>query len=989
MKRVKTINSDPNPLFMQWLKEFREEAKQKDNSGLVKVYNMCIENLSRFPLPLDTGTQCKVLAGFGKTICARLDQKLGQQQRLVQHQIKPPSPSRTGLKFPLSPVLVPAGQLPQSSENLQLLQPLPSNSAVQLSPETTKVQPRLSISPCPSESYSPPKSAIFDLSPEIDLRSQEEKDLELALALSQREVSGGDDSFDNDPPQLSQLEQDHQFALKLQAEFSGAGGSRRILGDGSGSIRHSPTKFSFDTSQDYQLAQSLSQTALSDDEDDLPDISLTRRVRSPVKVSEDNNTNNLAQADLVTVNANTDHRPAKKAVRVTNHNISVSSGEEEEAADPLDKLFANDPVFNSDKKTAKGKYKAKPNNSKSLVESDASVTNKTPVRKNRDINLRTPTSTPKVYVPKSRTGAYAVLVTLYQHSSEVGYPGYMTKTDLCQAAQPLSEHSFTLANVRTEHYNAWSGVGTLLKHGLVTKWSNPAKFNITDKGMELASRIMSIESGEEGEISIGRTSAKRTLNPHDVENDGPRRKKKSVGSETIDKDKSWKTKANKQKKVGSSIKSKEFSVDDNDPLEADDIDADLLLAIELSRKDAAASASSQALAKGGEAIRGLGLSGVDFDLGGSFSMEQTLTEEDFAVGGSSSSASVPQTSVQSTTTTSTLPLPLALAAMYRSHMGTAVQEENMHQPQFVLRRGNFDILLCVDNTEIKGGGVGGRQNLKVETVRHLQQCGTLYDRRNLNIGDFLWIAREKVAEVDGQFRQKQPKELVLPFVVERKRLDDLWMSVKDGRYEEQKFRMKGCGLPHLYYLIEDHPGQKQFWGRAAGQGGALVTPEAIEQAVANTAVQEGFTVKKTADQKGTIEYLTIFTRLLKEKYKNLDLNSCTNSDLADGLIGRRDTTLLNFQEFNDSSKKSKPLTVTEVFAKMLLRLKGLSVDMAQTIVRVYPTPRHLMEGYSKCDNGVERVKLISDLVYGMEGKRKIPKAVAEALMKFWTSASLL
>ena len=47
MKRVKTINSDPNPLFMQWLKEFREEAKQKDNSGLVKVYNMCIDNLSR------------------------------------------------------------------------------------------------------------------------------------------------------------------------------------------------------------------------------------------------------------------------------------------------------------------------------------------------------------------------------------------------------------------------------------------------------------------------------------------------------------------------------------------------------------------------------------------------------------------------------------------------------------------------------------------------------------------------------------------------------------------------------------------------------------------------------------------------------------------------------------------------------------------------------------------------------------------------------
>lgn len=32
-----------------------------------------------------------------------------------------------------------------------------------------------------------------------------------------------------------------------------------------------------------------------------------------------------------------------------------------------------------------------------------------------------------------------------------------------------------------EHYSAWSSVKTLLKHELVTKWSNPAKFKVTDK----------------------------------------------------------------------------------------------------------------------------------------------------------------------------------------------------------------------------------------------------------------------------------------------------------------------------------------------------------------------------------------------------------------------------------------------------------------------------------------------------------------------------
>ena len=48
MKRVKVIKENPNGLFLQWLAEFREEAREKGNSGLIKVYKMCIENLSKY-----------------------------------------------------------------------------------------------------------------------------------------------------------------------------------------------------------------------------------------------------------------------------------------------------------------------------------------------------------------------------------------------------------------------------------------------------------------------------------------------------------------------------------------------------------------------------------------------------------------------------------------------------------------------------------------------------------------------------------------------------------------------------------------------------------------------------------------------------------------------------------------------------------------------------------------------------------------------------
>jgi crossover junction endonuclease MUS81 len=55
-------------------------------------------------------------------------------------------------------------------------------------------------------------------------------------------------------------------------------------------------------------------------------------------------------------------------------------------------------------------------------------------------------------------------------------------------------------------------------------------------------------------------------------------------------------------------------------------------------------------------------------------------------------------------------------------------------------------------------------------VTLLQSCGVAYDRRNLNIGDFLWVARERIQPLPGQFNQPEPKELVLPYIIERKRL---------------------------------------------------------------------------------------------------------------------------------------------------------------------------------------------------------------------------
>lgn len=62
-------------------------------------------------------------------------------------------------------------------------------------------------------------------------------------------------------------------------------------------------------------------------------------------------------------------------------------------------------------------------------------------------------------------------------------------------------------------------------------------------------------------------------------------------------------------------------------------------------------------------------------------------------------------------------------------------------------------------------------------LEELKKTGISFDVRKLHVGDFLWVAKE----ISGEQR-----ELVLDYIVERKRMDDLARSIKDGRFKEQK-----------------------------------------------------------------------------------------------------------------------------------------------------------------------------------------------------------
>lgn len=98
----------------------------------------------------------------------------------------------------------------------------------------------------------------------------------------------------------------------------------------------------------------------------------------------------------------------------------------------------------------------------------------------------------------------------------------------------------------------------------------------------------------------------------------------------------------------------------------------------------------------------------------------------------------------------------------------------------------WEVLLLLDNREVRTKK--DRDFLKNQLV----QAGVECDVRNLSLGDMQWVLR----------RPRDGVEVMLNVLVERKNVRDLAMSIMDGRFNEQQFRLLHCGVRRVVYLVE-------------------------------------------------------------------------------------------------------------------------------------------------------------------------------------------
>lgn len=308
----------------------------------------------------------------------------------------------------------------------------------------------------------------------------------------------------------------------------------------------------------------------------------------------------------------------------------------------------------------------------------------------------------------------------------------------------------------------------------------------------------------------------------------------------------------------------------------------------------------------------------------------------------------------------------------------------------ILEPGSFTVELVLDIREVRA------KSDRDYMQKHLTEKGVTPIMRALALGDVLWVAKLHDPNLLSR-RGAEGSEVLLDYIVERKRLDDLVGSIKDGRFHEQKFRLRRSGVKSVTYIIEeirmdsDHLSKYQ---------------EAVNTAIASTQVVNGFFVKKTQKMDDTIRYLVSMTKLLKERYENKPLHLIptgivTSENYLPLLehLGKTQPSTdfhITYEAFASLGSKSAVLRLRDVFLKMLMCIKGVTGEKALQIEKKWKTPYAFIDAYRKIEMQEaskeqakkKKMDLVSSELATLIRRKSIGKAVSVKIAEVWGDVEL-
>lgn len=284
----------------------------------------------------------------------------------------------------------------------------------------------------------------------------------------------------------------------------------------------------------------------------------------------------------------------------------------------------------------------------------------------------------------------------------------------------------------------------------------------------------------------------------------------------------------------------------------------------------------------------------------------------------------------------------------------------------------FEIYPIIDHREIKSqndreffSNAFARKNMKSEI-------------RQLSLGDVVWVAKNKTT---GTL-------CILNTIIERKRLDDLAMSIRDNRFMEQKNRLENSGCYYKYYLIEE-----------TMSSSIANMSEALKTALWSILIYYRFSIIRTSSSEQTVDKLHALHTVLRQEYFKKDLivlfpKSVDNQQDYRASLQRfklefsRCTNIEcchTFETFQDVMGKRDMRTVGELTIQILMYVKGVSLEKAIVIQALYPTLNHLLCAYRSCKSDLEAKQLLYMKLGNAPGNKRITKALSAKIADAFTA----
>jgi crossover junction endonuclease MUS81 len=256
----------------------------------------------------------------------------------------------------------------------------------------------------------------------------------------------------------------------------------------------------------------------------------------------------------------------------------------------------------------------------------------------------------------------------------------------------------------------------------------------------------------------------------------------------------------------------------------------------------------------------------------------------------------------------------------------------------------YSIFLFVDTREVYSKNdrdllLSGLEELKVPVVH-----------TTLVLGDFAFVARNR----------ESCEDIILDTIIERKTDADLIASIPDGRYKEQKGRLRNCGFKNVVYLLE---------GTGEGISVSNFGEDKYFAAISQSVFSDDFFVKRCCSMQDTIQFLSDLFHHISASFQT-GLNIFRPLSVTDRIMDVFRQEQDNFTNlcmpmdlFSRYNSKGANMSFFEVYIQQLMCLRGISAEKANVIAEEYDCYDKLIECIEGLNSGQKvNIKGVEKLV---------------------------